>query len=286
MGISIADGPSVGGGHGRGHGQVCVRGQLELQAPMDAPVAVEPPSFGEVLRRLRDERRVSRERLAMAAGVSASYITHLELGRRGRPTQPVVDALFGCLDRVHPVPYRSRRYLFDLAGLPDRAAPEPAALRAAVTPAMLRRLERLDPDPAGYVDSRWNVLALNRSAHRAFPGLAEGGCWLTWLLDDPRSAAAVIDREAAARASIAVLRARIATHDAQEWSIPYLRELGRNPEFRRLWSESGDCHDAGERVVRLRGPRGGTEVPLDLQLYDVESARYPGWIRMLWGMAG
>ncbi|MFE5288391.1 helix-turn-helix domain-containing protein [Nocardia sp. NPDC056611] len=266
--ISIADTPVV-------------REPGRLTSDIDA-AAVQPPSFGAVLRRLRDERRVSRERLGMAAGVSASYITHLELGRRGRPTQAVVEALCGCLDRVQPVSHRSRRYLYDLAGLPDPAAPDLAELRAAITPDRLRRLERLAPDPAGYFDSRWHVLALNDAARRAFPGLTEGGNWLIWLLDDPRAATALLDRETAAHASVSVLRARIAAFDVPDWSGDFLRALGRNPEFRRLWSRAQDLDHPGERLIRLRTPRG--ETPLDMQLYDVESARYPGWIRMLWGM--
>ncbi|MGW4532163.1 helix-turn-helix transcriptional regulator [Nocardia sp. NPDC004340] len=245
--------------------------------------AVQPPSFGAVLRRLRDERRVSRERLGMAAGVSASYITHLELGRRGRPTQAVVEALFGCLNRVHPVSHRSRRFLFDLAGLPDPAAPELDELRAAITPAKLRRLERLGPDPAGYFDARWHVLALNDAARQAFPGLTVGGNWLTWLLADPRARTALLDRDAAARASVGVLRARLAAFDVPDWSGEFLAELGRSPEFRRLWSQSQDLESPGDRIVRLRD-RTDTSIPVDVQLYDVESARYPGWIRMLWGM--
>ncbi|MFE3758972.1 helix-turn-helix domain-containing protein [Nocardia tengchongensis] len=258
-----------------------VHGTGRLTSDLDG-AAVQPPSFGAVLRRLRDERRVSRERLGMAAGVSASYITHLELGRRGRPTQAVVEALFACLHRVQPVSHRSRRYLFDLAGLPDPAAPSLAELRAAIDPAKLRRLERLGPDPAGYFDSRWHVLALNDAARLAFPGLTEGGNWLIWLLEDSRAATALLDREAAAAASVSVLRARIAAFDVPEWSGDYLRDLGRSPEFRRLWSRAQDLDHPGERIIRLRDRRG--EVPLDMQLYDVESARYPGWIRMLWGM--
>ncbi|MGV9661977.1 MmyB family transcriptional regulator [Nocardia niigatensis] len=248
---------------------------------IDYMADLEPPSFGESLRRLRDERRVSRERLAMTAGVSASYITHLELGRRGRPTQSVVEALLRYLDRVHPVSHRSRRYLFDLAGLRDPAAPDPAELRAAITPGMRARLDRLGPDPAGYFDSRWNVLALNQAARQAFPGLTEESCWLTWLFEDPRAREAIADVDAVAAASVEVLRARIATLDSPEWSRPYLKELGWHPEFRRLWGQQRG-HEGGNRSVQVRDIRARTQFDLDVQLYDVESARYPGWIRMLW----
>ncbi|MEU1205025.1 helix-turn-helix domain-containing protein [Nocardia sp. NPDC005825] len=260
-----------------------LRGAGRRSSEVDG-AAVQPPSFGAVLRLLRDERRVSRERLGMAAGVSASYITHLELGRRGRPTQAVVEALYGCLHRVRPVSHRSRRYLFDLAGLPDPAAPELGELLDAITPAKLRRLERLGPDPAGYFDSRWNVLALNDAARLSFPGLTEGGNWLSWLLEDPRAATALIDRDIALRGSVGVLRARMAAFDVPEWSGEFLRRLGRNPEFRRLWSQAENLGDTGECAVRIRDFRTGTAIPVDVQLYDVESARYPGWIRMLWGM--
>lgn len=76
-----------------------------------------PLNFGEFLRYLRDERRLSRERLAMHSEVSASYINHLECGRRDRPTQIVVQALLACLHRISPVPDESRNHLFVLAGL-------------------------------------------------------------------------------------------------------------------------------------------------------------------------
>ncbi|WP_458688399.1 helix-turn-helix domain-containing protein [Nocardia tengchongensis] len=78
---------------------------------------LRPPTFGEFLRHLRDERCLSRERLAMHSGLSASYINHLECGRRDRPTQIVVQALLACLHRISPVPDESRNHLFVLAGL-------------------------------------------------------------------------------------------------------------------------------------------------------------------------
>ena len=51
---------------------------MEFDADPAALALPVPPTFGSVLRRLRDERGASRERLAFNAGVSASYVTHLE----------------------------------------------------------------------------------------------------------------------------------------------------------------------------------------------------------------
>lgn len=251
------------------------------------PNATEPlrlPSLGEFLRRLRDERGLSREGLARSAGVSASYISHLEVGLRDHPTRPVVEALIGRLDREHALTEEERRYVFDLAGLRDITVPSLAHLRSAITPDLLHRIDRCAPDPAGYFDSRWNILALNTAATSALPGLAERGNVLHWLFADPRSSEALLNRDQVALLCVAALRTRIAWFGESDWAAELLEEHHRFPEFRRLWTE-GQVFYASERpALHLRDPDSAAEYRLDVQLYEVDTGHFPGWTRMFWGI--
>lgn len=257
---------------------------------MDAPGepnATEPlrlPSLGDFLRRLRDDRGLSREGLARSAGVSASYISHLEVGLRDHPTRPVVEALIGRLDREHPLTEEERRYVFDLAGLRDLTVPTVEELRTGITPELQHRIDRCAPDPAGYFDSRWNILALNTAATSALPGLAERGHVLHWLFADPRAAAALLDRERVAALCVASLRTRIAWFGETDWAADLLEDLDRYPEFRHLWTE-GQVFYASERpTLHLRDLPSPNQYHLDLQLYEVDTGHHPGWTRMFWGI--
>lgn len=51
--------------------------------------------FGERMRLLRRERRVTQKEMAAALGVSAAYLSALEHGRRGRPTWALVQKAIG-----------------------------------------------------------------------------------------------------------------------------------------------------------------------------------------------
>ncbi|MEB3028120.1 helix-turn-helix transcriptional regulator, partial [Streptococcus agalactiae] len=93
-------------------------------------------------------RRISREKLAFAAGVSSSYITHLESGDRERPTQVVVEALVRYLHRIEPVTDIERRHLFDLAGLAPVDNPSVEDLRAEINDEMRRTLTLQEPNLA------------------------------------------------------------------------------------------------------------------------------------------
>ncbi|MGW4350988.1 MmyB family transcriptional regulator [Nocardia sp. NPDC004582] len=240
------------------------------------------PSFGEFLRHLRDDRRLSREGLAKSAGVSASYINHLELGRRDHPTRPVVEALAGRLERVRPLSVDERRYLFDLAGLREPVVPAVAELTSGITPALRRRIDCCCPDPAGYLDSRWHVLALNQAARSAFPGLDEAGNVMRWLLGDRRAVAALADWDRVLDSAVSVLRARIALPGNEIWAADLLDELHEYSEFARRWATGRVNYSSEQSAIRLRDSASGATNWIDLQLYDVDTARYPGWIRMFW----
>ena len=69
----------------------------------------EKPSFGEELRRLREQKEFSVNQLALYSGVSAAHISRLERGLRPAPTPDVIKKLAKGLG----VPYE---YLMKAAG--------------------------------------------------------------------------------------------------------------------------------------------------------------------------
>ena len=102
--------------------------------------------FGERLRALRSERRMTLKTMAAALGLSPAYLSALEHGRRGRPTHALVIAICAQLniiwDEADELARLARlshpRVTVDTAGLAP-AATELANLLA-------ERIRKLPPD--------------------------------------------------------------------------------------------------------------------------------------------
>ncbi|MCU1641537.1 MAG: hypothetical protein JWN03_1812 [Nocardia sp.] len=245
---------------------------------------LKPPTFGLLLRKLRDARGVSRERLAFNAGVSASYISHLEKGDRGHPTREVVDALVRYLDRIDPLSVVERRHLLDLAGLGVSDFPTVQQLRAEITDDMRRALELHEPNLAAYVDTRWNVLACNTSYSQAFPGLEQDVNILRWLLGNELSREVMLEWEEEVRVTVHWLRGLIASSGDTGWSAGFLAELGRFGLFRELWDEGIAAYGRPCAVMHLNDVPTGRCRAIAVQLFSVFCAAYPSQIQIFLGI--
>ncbi|WP_324195153.1 helix-turn-helix transcriptional regulator [Nocardia puris] len=245
---------------------------------------LRPPSFGGVLRRLRDDRRISREKLAFAAGVSSSYVTHLEGGDREHPTKAVVEALVGYLNRISPISDAERRHLFDLAGLSEDGFPTVAQLRAGIGADMRRRLALHEPNVAGYLDTRWNLLCWNDSYAEAFPGLVDDVNILRWFFGNEVSQRVMVEWEREAMLTVDWLRGLIGQSGDTAWSTELLEELGRYPEFRRMWSAGHTTYGRDRPHMHLRDLRTGECFSRDAQLFRVDSSNHPGRIQFFLGI--
>ncbi|MGW4356380.1 MmyB family transcriptional regulator [Nocardia sp. NPDC004582] len=236
------------------------------------------PTFGDVLRRLRDQRGLSRERLAFSAGVSASYVTRLEKGGKTKPTQAVVDALVRCMSQRNPLSDTERRHLYDLAGLTGAGYPAVAELKRSIGADALRLLAMHRPKPAAFYDTRGNVLAGNIEWAQTFPGLAENGNLYRWMFADPAARRVMADWEADVRQSVSWLRGTVGALTDPAVFGDLMRELGEFPEFRRFWS-AGDVGFAPPvRTMRLRDPGTGELRLYRMQVGILESVAYPGLI--------
>ncbi|MFF0613441.1 helix-turn-helix domain-containing protein [Nocardia tengchongensis] len=236
------------------------------------------PAFGDVLRRLREERRLSRERLAFSAGVSASYVTQLEKGGKGKPTQAVVDALMRCMNQRDPLSDTERRYLYDLAGLTGSGYPTVDELKQSISADVLRMLVMYRPRMAALYDTRGNVLAGNVEWALAFPGLSESGNLYRWMFADPVARQVMPDWEIDVRQSVSWLRGVVGSLADPTVFGALMRELGEFEEFRRLWATGEVGYAPPVRTMRLRDRDTGELKMHRIQVGMLDSASYPGHI--------
>ncbi|MEU0498842.1 helix-turn-helix transcriptional regulator [Mycobacterium sp. NPDC006124] len=129
----------------------------------------EDATFGMLLRRWRQRRRVSQLDLALTAGASARHVSFLETGRSS-PSRSMVLRLATALD----VPTRDRNQLLLAAGLApahvERSWDEPEL--AIVRDGVARMLAAYEPYPCLAVDGEWSVVAANGGADVLLRGVA------------------------------------------------------------------------------------------------------------------
>ncbi|QLY33841.1 helix-turn-helix transcriptional regulator [Nocardia huaxiensis] len=210
--------------------------------------APELPTLGGMLRRLRSDRRLSREKLGFAAGVSASYITHLESGVRDRPAFAVLDALMRCMSQVRPLTRTERRHLMNLAEVFDDKPPSPAELRAELTEDMLAELAMQDANLMAYIGSNWQVLACNQSFIDAHPGLEQDSNLLQWLFTNPAAKELLTDWEEHAELTVAWIRGWLGRHSRAAWLPGLIEEFCAYPDFRRFWDKGTVSFLWGKRI--------------------------------------
>nr|WP_229683970.1 helix-turn-helix transcriptional regulator [Nocardia camponoti] len=242
------------------------------------------PTLGGLLRKLRDDRRISREKLAFAAGVSASYITHLESGDRDRPTRTVLEALMRYLDEISPISSDERRHLFDLAGIVAVDNPTIADLRGELTVDMRRSLTLQEPNLAAYIDTRWNVLAANQVYARAFPGLLEDVNILRWFFRNPLSRQVMVEWERESALTVQWLRGLIGQQGSGAWATELLAELAAYPDFRRIWDDGDTVYGREQTAMLLRDIETGENYTVEVGLFRLDSIAYPGRIQYYLGV--
>ncbi|WP_196054786.1 helix-turn-helix domain-containing protein [Nocardia aurantiaca] len=253
---------------------------------IDAAWTVALPSFGEMLRRMRDDRGLSRERLAFAAGVSASYIAQLEKGGKAKPTRAVVDSLVRCLRQWNPLSDSDIRYMHDLAGLEIEGYPTVAELRNSISADQLSLLTLHSPKLAALYDTRGNVLAGNEDWAQAFPGLREEGNLYRWMLADPAAREVMADWETDVRQAVGCLRGTVGSTTQHAAFDELMRELGGFADFRRFWAEGGVGFAPPVRTMRLRDRATGALRSFRMQVGLLDSAAHPGHIVATIGLPG
>jgi len=121
--------------------------------------------FGVLLRRWRQNRRMSQEALALAAGSSTRHLSCLETGR-AQPSREMILRLAEHLE----VPLRDQNALLLAAGFAPAFQERSLAELENARQAIEQILEAHKPYPAFALDRLWNVVASNS----ALPQLYEG----------------------------------------------------------------------------------------------------------------
>ncbi|MFD5872993.1 helix-turn-helix transcriptional regulator [Streptomyces sp. NPDC060322] len=195
---------------------------------------ITPEQVGLARGRRRRTPGLRREEVAQLSAVGVTWYTWLEQARDIQVSPQVLDSLARALllDRSE------RTHLFALAGSVD---PAPGSDCAGITPAFHEMLTRLEPFPACVQNSRYDILAYNRTYGRLLCDLdsltpEDRNCMLlAWTNEDWRSA--VVDLPGAQRLMAAKFRAAMAGHLAEPaWKALLARLEAASPEFGEVWA--------------------------------------------------
>jgi transcriptional regulator with XRE-family HTH domain len=212
--------------------------------------ALSPSQVGLPVGRSRRTPGLRREEVAMLAGVSVTWYTWLEQGRRINASTDVLRAI-------------GRALRLDDAGLDHLTAlgqPSASAPVAIPTygpddvPSALRRLiDAFEPAPAYVLGPRWEFAAWNTAQGRLYPRLAtlaEADRNLLWVLFcDPATRELIVDWDLHARQALAEFRASTTAQRDDPAMVAMVDRLrAASADFDRWWAE----HDVARFETRLR----------------------------------
>ncbi|WP_405918517.1 MULTISPECIES: helix-turn-helix transcriptional regulator [unclassified Streptomyces] len=175
-----------------------------------------------------------REEVAQLSAVGVTWYTWLEQARDIQVSEQVLDALA----RTLLLDTSERAHLFQLAGAAD---PSPAAQCAVITPALRLLLTQLEPVPACIQNSRYDILAYNRTYARLMMSdlgtvpPADRNCVLL-AYTNAEWRESIVLLEETTRLMAAKLRASMAGHLGEPaWKTLLKRLRAESAEFRENW---------------------------------------------------
>ncbi|MFJ3795362.1 helix-turn-helix transcriptional regulator [Streptomyces sp. NPDC090088] len=174
-----------------------------------------------------------REEVAQLSAVGVTWYTWLEQARDIQVSVQVLDALA----RTLMLDGSERAHLFQLSGAID---PTPAASCTGVTPALQEMLRALEPIPACVQNSRYDILAYNRTYARLLCDLdavpAEDRNCMILVYTHPEWHRSIVHLEETRRLMAAKLRASMAGHLGEPaWKMLVKRLTAESSEFRANW---------------------------------------------------
>ncbi|MFI9509762.1 helix-turn-helix transcriptional regulator [Nocardia sp. NPDC052566] len=203
-----------------------------------------------------------REEVAELAGVSMTWYTWLEQGRKITASPQVVDALARAL-RLDAVQHR---HLRRLAGLPDPIVDHPL-LQSTLR--LQRLVDAMSPNIAVVHDSWFDFVVWNEAFRRIRTDpdgfAAERRNLLWWVFTDARNRAMMQRWEPAARAVLSQFRAVVGRRPDDPRLQAIVGGLSAvSDEFRRWWSEY-PVQDFRPAVIGVEHPEAGL---ISLELYQ------------------
>ncbi|MFG2856494.1 helix-turn-helix transcriptional regulator [Streptomyces mirabilis] len=195
---------------------------------------ITPEQVGLPRGRRRRTPGLRREEVAQLSAVGVTWYTWLEQARDIQVSEQVLDALA----RTLLLDSSERAHLFRLAGAVD---PTPAARCPTITPALLEVLTQLEPVPACIQNSRYDILAYNRTYARlmmrdldAVPPEDRNCMVLVYTHPEWRESIVLLDETM--RLMAAKLRGSMAGHLGEPaWKLLVKRLRTESAEFREIW---------------------------------------------------
>ncbi|MEW2518068.1 helix-turn-helix transcriptional regulator [Actinacidiphila alni] len=194
---------------------------------------ISPEQVGLPPGRRRRTPGLRREEVAQLAAVGVTWYTWLEQAREIQVSGQVADAIARALMLDHT----ERTHLFTLAGTAD---PHPHLDCPGMSSAVRSMIEQLAPLPAAVVNSRYDIIAYNRTYGRlvsdldALPVEDRNIMWLSFT--DPLWRERMVDREESIRLMAAKFRASMAQHLAEPaWKALLKRLQQASPDFCEMW---------------------------------------------------
>ncbi len=194
---------------------------------------ITPEQVGLPRGRRRRTPGLRREEVAQLSAVGVTWYTWLEQARDIQVSVQVLDALA----RTLLLDASERAHLFNLAGAVD---PAPGSHCPSVTDAQRLLLEQLEPFASCICNSRYDILAYNRTYGLLMCDLdavapADRNCMLL-CYTHPDWRASIVQHEETMRLMAAKFRANMADHLGEPgWKMLIKRLMTESAEFREAW---------------------------------------------------
>jgi transcriptional regulator with XRE-family HTH domain len=220
------------------------RGELAefLRARRDS---VSPEQVGLPRGRQRRTPGLRREEVALLAGVSVTWYTWLEQGRRINASPDVLAAI----GRALRLDDAGQIHLAALARPARSGVPVPSEAPSA----LIRLIRAVEPAPAYVLGPSWEFLAWNAAESRLYPrieeleGIERNLLWV--LFGEPSARSLIAEWDLHARQALAEFRASTASVRGEARFIELISKLRHaSTEFTHWWAD----HDVAGFETRLR----------------------------------
>jgi transcriptional regulator with XRE-family HTH domain len=232
--------------------------------------AVTPEQVG--LPRGASRRRtpgLRREEVAMLAGVSLTWYTWLEQGRRINASSDVLGAIGRALEL-------DEAGIEHLLGLAQPSATSVDAPQEAPS-ALVRLIDSMQPAPAYVLGPRWEFLAWNAAQVRLYPrieeleGIERNLLWV--LFADPFTRELIVDWDIHARQALAEFRAGTTSFRGDPEFVELVTTLEVESDEFRLWWPEHDVSQFETRIRRFNHPAAGL---LTFEYQQLAPVEWPG----------
>jgi transcriptional regulator with XRE-family HTH domain len=210
-----------------------------------------------------------REEVALLAGVSVSWYTWLEQGRRISASDDVLRAIA----RALLLDETETEHLARLTRPPATPIEPPREAPSA----LVRLITALEPAPAYVLGPSWEFLAWNDAQARLYPaiarltGIERNLLWVQFA--DPAVRELVVDWDVHARQTLAEFRAATAERRAEPDHVELVERLVEaSPEFAAWWPE----HAVARFETRLRRFHHPAAGELTFEYQQLEPLEWPG----------